>query len=96
MFQPGLFTNYFSYPHPSTKYLDTPQINIDFENRRAIVVDGRDPQLALTTVQDLAKVVAAAVDYEGVWPETGGIRGGQITISKLLQTGGDLRGTATL
>ena len=83
------------YPHPSTKYLDTLQINIDFENRRAIVVDGRDSQSALITVQDLAKVVAAAVDYEGELPETGGIRG-QIAIFKPLQNGEELQSTATL
>ena len=48
--------------------------------------------MTLTTVQDLAKVVAAAIDYEGEWPEVGGIRGGQITISKLLELGGEIRG----
>jgi len=96
LFQPGLFTNYFSWPHVSTKYLSTPQLHIDFENRRAIVVEGGDPQLTLTTVQDLAKVVAAAIDYEGEWPETGGVRGGQITIPKLLQLGAELRGKVAL
>ena len=34
----------------------------DYENRRAIVVDGHDFIMTLTTVQDLAAVVAEAVN----------------------------------
>ena len=92
MFQPGLFTNYFSYPHPSTKHLNIAPLQIDIENRRAIVVGDGEALLTLTTVQDLAKVVAAAVDYEGAWPEIGGIQGGKITKAKLLELGGKIRG----
>jgi hypothetical protein len=96
LFQPGLFTNYFTFPHSSAKFLDVPQLHIDFENRRAIVVGHGDPQVTLTTVQDLAKVIAAAIDYEGAWPETGGIRGGQITIANLIKLGEKLRGKSSI
>ncbi|KAF4634203.1 hypothetical protein G7Y89_g3898 [Cudoniella acicularis] len=51
------------------------------ENRRAIVFGDGDARITSTTVQDLAAVVAPAIDYEGDWPETGGIRGGQITVA---------------
>ncbi|KAF7871775.1 hypothetical protein EAF04_003882 [Stromatinia cepivora] len=34
-------------------------------------------QITLTSVQDLAKVVASAVDDEGAWPELSGVRGNQ-------------------
>lgn len=95
-FQPGLFTNYFSYPYSSAKYLDTPQLQIDFGNRRAIVLGDGASQVTLTTIQDLAKVVAAAVDYEGEWPETGGIRGGQITVPNLIKLGEKLRGESSI
>lgn len=66
---------------------------IDFLNRRAIVVDGYDDAyMSLTTVHDVAGVVAQAVDYEGVWPKIGGIRGNRVTISQILQIGERVRG----
>jgi hypothetical protein len=43
-------------------------------------------------VQDLGAVVAAAIDYEGEWPEVGGVRGGQITLSELIKLGEEIRG----
>ena len=52
------------------------ELGIDFESRRAITMEGGDNGvLTLTTVQDLAGVVARAVEYEGEWPEVGGIKG---------------------
>jgi nucleoside-diphosphate-sugar epimerase len=56
-----------------------------------VLGDGED-RMSLTTVQDLAKVVAAAVEYEGEWPEIGGVCGGQITISELIRLGEKVRG----
>jgi hypothetical protein len=76
LFQPGLFLNYFSYPHKSAEYFHNTQLQIDFENRRAIVVGEGNSPITLTTVQDLAVVVADAVEFEGEWPVTGGICGG--------------------
>ena len=55
-------------------------------------MDESDNQVTLTTVQDLGRVVAAAIDFEGEWPETGGIRGGQIKLSELIKLGEKLRG----
>jgi hypothetical protein len=37
----------------------------DFQSRRAIVVDDHDFIMTFTTVQDLAAVVARAVDLDG-------------------------------
>lgn len=66
---------------------------IDFEKRRAIVVDGHeDAILTFTTVQDIAGVVARAVDYEGEWPTSGGISGNRVTISQVLKIGEKVRG----
>lgn len=64
----------------------------DFENRRAIVVDGHDFVMTFTTVQDLAGVVAEAVDYDGEWPVIGGIRGNRVTVSQILKIGERVRG----
>jgi hypothetical protein len=46
----------------------------------------------LTTVQDLTNVVAAAVDYEGEWPEIGGVKGNEVTDEVILEIGERVRG----
>ena len=64
----------------------------DFQNRRAIVVDGHDFIMTFTTAQDLAAIVAIAVDYEGEWPVVGGIQGNRVTVSQVLAIGERVRG----
>jgi hypothetical protein len=92
-FQPGLFTNYFSYPYLSAAHLSIPQLYMDFESRRFIVIgDGSDSIFTLTTVQDLAKVVAAAISYEGKWPRVGGIKADTISVKELIELGTKIRG----
>jgi hypothetical protein len=65
---------------------------IDFQNRRAIVVDGYDAIMTYTTVQDLAAVIARAVDLDGEWPVIGGISGNRVSISQILRIGEKIRG----
>ena len=67
---------------------------IDFQNRRAIVVDGHDAIMTYTTAEDLAAVVVRAVDLDGEWPMIGGISGDKLPISQILQIGEKLRGEA--
>lgn len=64
----------------------------DFENRRAVVVDGHDFFMTFTTAQDLAGIVAEAVDYDGEWPVVGGISGNRVTVSQILKVGERVRG----
>ncbi|KAG9196432.1 hypothetical protein G6011_01553 [Alternaria panax] len=93
LFQPGLFTNYFTLPYKSTKHVKALESQFDFEKRRAIVREGADDDyLTLTTVEDLANVVARAVDYKGEWPVMGGIRGSRIPIKEFIALGEELRG----
>ncbi|OQV09711.1 hypothetical protein CLAIMM_13803 [Cladophialophora immunda] len=92
LFQPGYFTNYFGYPHSTTKHFAMSPAYVDFENRRAIMVGDGNHELTLTTVQDMANVVAEALAYEGEWPVNGGIRGSQTTIAQLVRLGEELRG----
>ena len=93
LFLPGLFTNYFTHPHKSAKYFNSFQTHIDFENRRALVLEGSDDdRITLTTAQDFAAVVARAVDYEGEWPVVGGMKGTEMTVSQLLKIGEQVRG----
>ena len=65
---------------------------IDFQNRRAIVVEGYDAVMTYTTVEDLATVVARSVDLDDEWPVIGGIRGNRLPISEILQVGEKVRG----
>jgi hypothetical protein len=48
--------------------------------------------MTMTTVQDIAVIVAQAVDYEGEWPKVGGIRGNRVTVSQILEIGEKVRG----
>jgi hypothetical protein len=76
LFQCGLFTNYFTRPYATSKHVTMLEMLIDFENRRAITMEGgEDGIVTLTTVQDLAGVVTRAIEYEGKWPEVGGMKG---------------------
>lgn len=67
---------------------------IDFQNRRAIVVDGHDAIMTYTSVQDLAAVIAEAADLDGEWPVIGGISGNRVSISQILEVGEKLRGAS--
>ncbi|KAF3062434.1 hypothetical protein GL218_03376 [Daldinia childiae] len=92
LFQPGLFLNYLATPHKTSKHLTPLNAFIDLHNRRAIVVKGHDSIMTYTTVQDLAAVVAQAVDFEGEWPLIGGIRGNSLPVSKIIEIGEQVRG----
>lgn len=68
----------------------------DFCNRRAIIIEGNERDIiTLTTVQDCARVVCAAVEYEGAWPVNGGMNGGDISVGELLKLGEKTRGAST-
>lgn len=57
------------------------------------MLDGGDNDLiTLTTVEDLANVVARAVEYDGEWPVDGGIKGTEISIGQLIALGEKVRG----
>ncbi|RAO65254.1 uncharacterized protein BHQ10_001266 [Talaromyces amestolkiae] len=94
LFQPGLFLDYLAYPFKTSKYLDPLQTFLDFANRRAMVVDDHEyAAITFTTVSDLAAVVARAIDYDGKWPVTGGIRGNRVTFSQIIDIGRRIRGS---
>lgn len=53
---------------------------------------GEETRLCLITVEDLANVVAAAIDFEGEWPVIGGVRGSEVSLGQLITLGEKLRG----
>ncbi|KAK6332987.1 hypothetical protein TWF718_010813 [Orbilia javanica] len=93
LFQPGLFTNYFAAPHQTAKHVFAFPLQIDFENRRAIIIEGgEDAPINLVTVEDFANIVALAIGYEGAWPLVGGIKGDEVTVGQLIAIGEKIRG----
>ncbi|KAL4744553.1 hypothetical protein BDW72DRAFT_188284 [Aspergillus terricola var. indicus] len=92
LFQPGLFTNYLSSPIQSATFCPIWTNHWDIANRRAIVPAERDWELSTTTIQDLGKVVAEALAYEGEWPEIGGITGTKTSSSAIIKAAERIRG----
>lgn len=86
--------DYLASPNKTAKYVTPLDTFIDFQNRRAIIVEGyEDAMMTYTSVKDIAGVVAASVELEdGKWPEIGGIRGNRITVSQLLEMAARVRG----
>lgn len=92
VFQPGLFTNYFTHPYKSAKHVSTFETQFDFSNRRAIVPEGCDDvKMTLTTASDLANIVVRAIEYEGEWPVQGGIKGCEISIAEIIRLREEIR-----
>ncbi|KAG4414028.1 hypothetical protein IFR04_012844 [Cadophora malorum] len=96
LFQPGMFLDYLASPTKTAKYVSPLDTFFDFQNRRAIVVEGyEDAVMCFTTVGDIAKVVAEAVDLDE-WPKIGGIQGNRVTILQVLEIGQKIRGPFTI
>ncbi|KUJ15737.1 NAD(P)-binding protein [Mollisia scopiformis] len=91
LFQPGMLTDYVA-PEGTSKHLVPPELWMDFPNRRAITLDGKEGFVTLTTMKDVANIVARAIEYTGEWPVVGGIRGTDVSMSKLLEIGIKVRG----
>ncbi|CAL1714302.1 unnamed protein product [Somion occarium] len=94
LFQCGIFSNNLATPHKTAKHLVPIMLPFDFQNRRAIVLEGRNDidSVTFTKVQDVANIVAEAIDYEGEWPVVGGIRGNNLTVGQVLALGEKIRG----
>ncbi|PVH76900.1 NmrA-like family protein [Cadophora sp. DSE1049] len=96
LFQPGMFLDYLASPTKTAKYVTPLDTFFDFQNRRAIIVEGyEDAFMCFTTVGDIAKVIAKAVDLDE-WPKFGGIQGSRVTISQVLEIGQRIRGPLTV
>ncbi|KAJ3534241.1 hypothetical protein NM208_g7624 [Fusarium decemcellulare] len=65
----------------------------DFDNLRTIVVEeDLHARITFTTIQDIAGVVARAIEYDGEWPVYGGMGGGTATVAEILALGERIRG----
>ncbi|KAI9157963.1 hypothetical protein HJFPF1_05948 [Paramyrothecium foliicola] len=93
LFQPGFFLNYLGYPNPTTRHVTLFPVLFDFHCLRTIVVEeDLHARISFTTVQDIAGVVARAIEYDGEWPVYGGITGSTATVAEILALGEKIKG----
>jgi hypothetical protein len=92
LFQPGLFTNYLTAPYKSAEHITMFTTPFDLDKKRMLVIDGGEgDQITCTTVQDLARVVVKAMEYEGRWPVDGGMVGSKVSVGELVGLGERIR-----
>ncbi|KAK0621883.1 hypothetical protein B0T17DRAFT_306311 [Bombardia bombarda] len=92
LFRCGNLMQYLASPYKTSAHIQPMSMAIDIHNRRALIV-GDAPSLSTwTTIQDVAKIVAKAVDYEGEWPAEGGVRGTNISSRDLIALAEKIRG----
>lgn len=85
LFQPGVFLNLAVWPRKTAEYLYITCIGIDVDGGRALMVENGSQQISFTPIRDVGRVVAAAVDYDGQWPEIGGFSGETLSYNCLLE-----------
>jgi hypothetical protein len=85
--------DYLASPYQTSKHIAPLDTIFDYENCRAIVIDGHeDVTITLTSAADASAIIAKAVDYEGEWPEVSGIQGNRATLSQIIKIGEKIRG----
>ena len=89
-----MLLDYLSAPFKSSKHIRPTELNFDFVNLRAIVIDPANETITCTLAHDIGVAVAGAIDYEGEWPVIGGIRGETVTTAKLLSLAEKIKGEA--
>ncbi|KAF1940975.1 NAD(P)-binding protein [Clathrospora elynae] len=92
LFQPSIFLDYWAHPYPLSPGLITWPFFIDFQNRRAMILDEGNQPIVLTAVADDAAILALALADPRPWPRVGGIRGCRTTINELVSIGRKVRG----
>lgn len=72
--------------------METP---FDLHARRFLTLSTESTHpINFVSVQDVARVVTAAISYPHEWPVVGGIRGTQITVYELVRLAEKIRGTS--
>ncbi|KAK3361322.1 NmrA-like family protein [Lasiosphaeria ovina] len=92
LFQVGAFANYLATPYKTAKYVEPNMTWWDIEKGRVLAIDPPKETVTLTTVKDVANVVALAIEYQGEWPVIGGIQGTTVTSAEVIALGEKLRG----
>jgi hypothetical protein len=92
LFRPSIFLNYVAGRRKTAKHLVPIDWFVDIDNCRAIIPGSSQHRVSLITVQDVANIVAKAVDYEGEWPIVGGINGNTVSLADQIAIGENIKG----
>ena len=84
--------DYFAHPYPLAKDLITWPFFIDFQNRRAMLLDDGKQPIVLTSIHDDSNILNLALSDPRPWPPVGGIRGCRTSIAELIALGKKIRG----
>ncbi|KAL2203306.1 NAD(P)-binding protein [Sarocladium strictum] len=86
LFQPGVFLDYLIFPQQFSKHVPAAATSYSLSELRIRAVKGHeDDPVVFTSVADIAHVVRRAVEYDGKWPEIGGIRGDRLSAREMQQ-----------
>ncbi|MCJ1334395.1 hypothetical protein MMC10_011104 [Thelotrema lepadinum] len=85
LFQPGVFLNLAVWPRKTAEFLWITCIGFDVDGGRALVLEDGSQNISFTPIRDVGRVVAAAMDYEGQWPEIGGFSGETLPYNSFLE-----------
>jgi nucleoside-diphosphate-sugar epimerase len=77
--------DYLAHPCPPSKHFDTFPLLFDLENARAVVVEDGSSPVVFTASEDVAKVVARAIDYPEPWTIEGGIVGHRTSYKEIVE-----------
>ncbi|KKA19886.1 hypothetical protein T310_6116 [Rasamsonia emersonii CBS 393.64] len=97
LFQPGLLMDYLAHPCPPSKHMSTFPMFFDLVGARAIVVEDDLAPMVVTAANDVAKVVARAIDsVEPLSPHNGGgIVGEKTSMMEIIHLAERITGNVT-
>jgi hypothetical protein len=77
---------------PSKHIQHTGFIFVDHANHRARGPGDLTSRVTYTTIRDVVNIVVKAIDYEGEWPEVGGINGHTLSTAEEIAIGEKVTG----
>jgi hypothetical protein len=87
-----VFVDYWAHPYVLSPGLHSWPFFIDYENRRAIVLDDGDQPMMQMPVSDVSEFLERALSDDRPWPTVGGMQGPKATSNEILALGKKIRG----
>ncbi|KAK4245877.1 hypothetical protein C7999DRAFT_42631 [Corynascus novoguineensis] len=91
-FQPGWFMNYLGGAHQTSKHFKTAVLLVNHDKGRIGIAGDPSSLVTYTAIHDIVNIVVKAIDYEGEWPEVGGINGHTLSVADEVAIGERVRG----
>jgi hypothetical protein len=92
LFQCGVFVDYFAHPYPLSPGLNSWPLFIDYENRRAMVLDDGNQPMVQMPVSEVSEFLERALSDDRPWPTIGGMQGTKTTTNEIIALGKKIRG----